>query len=124
MLVVAASALVFSAPRAGAQIAYTRFDITSVDDTTFTFAAAGVEWLKRSQEGLVVDPTHGDELIAKFRVLRVHNGTATAVVTGQTARLAGSYVALLSEPHHPFYTRPWFWIAVAVGGAIGYVVHR
>jgi len=101
-----------------------RFDITSVDDTTFAFATTGVRWVARSQEGLVVDPARGDELIATFRVTRARNGTATAVVTGQTARVTSSYVALLTQPHHPFFTRPWFWIAVVVGGAIGYVAHR
>lgn len=104
--------------------AYTRFDITAVGDTTFTFATTGARWVKRSQRGLVVDPAHGDELIAKFRVIRARTGTAMAVVTGQTARLTTSDVALLNQPRPIFLTRPWFWLGVVLGGAIGYVAHR
>jgi len=111
------------APRLSAQAAYVRFDITSVDDSTFTFATTGANWVKPSRAGFVVDPLHGDELIAKFRVTKSHKGSATAVVTGQTERLSLSDVALLTKPHPLFLTRPWFWAAFVVGGVIGYVAH-
>jgi hypothetical protein len=111
-------------PALRGQAAYARFDVTTVDDTTFTFATTGVGWVKRGQRGLVVDPAHGDELIAQFRVSKVGHARATAVVTGQTARLTTAHVALLQERRAPFFRRAWFWIGVAIGGAIGYVAHR
>jgi hypothetical protein len=123
-MAMAAAALLGGTTRLDAQGAYTRFDITAVGDTTFTFATTGFRWVKASQTGLVVDPAHGDELIAKFRVIRSRKGTATALVTGQTARLTTSYVALLTQSRPIFLTRAWFWLGVAIGGAIGYVVHR
>jgi len=107
-----------------AQSNYWRFDITTVNDTTFTFATGAVRWVNPSQVGLVVDPAHGDELIAKFRVVRTGHITATAVVTGQTARLAATDIALITEPRRPFYVRPIFWIGLVVGGAVGFVIHR
>jgi hypothetical protein len=110
--------------RAAAQTAYVRFDITAIGDTTFTFSTAGVHWVKRSQSGLVVDPTHADELIAKFVVSRSRKGSAVGLVTGQTGRINMNYVALIKEPHHAFFTRPWFWLGVAAGGIIGWGIHH
>ena len=121
--VVAVSCSLASAGRLRAQTAYVRFDIVSVEDTTFNFATTGSGWVKPSRTGIVVDPLHGDELIAKFRVTRAHKGTATGIVTGQTARLSLTDVALLTQPHPLFLTRPWFWIGVVAGGVIGYVAH-
>ncbi len=118
--VVVACALTTPA-RLRAQTAYVRFDIISIDDTTFTFATTGSSWVKASRTGIVVDPLHGDELIAKFRVSKAHKGSAMGIVTGQTARLSGSDVALLTQPHPLFLTRPWFWIGVVAGGVIGFV---
>jgi hypothetical protein len=116
-------AALLAAPRLFAQAAYVRFDIIAVDDSTFTFATTGANWVKPSRAGFVVDPLHGDELIAKFRVTKAHKGMATAVVTGQTERLSPSDVALLTKPHPFFLTRPWFWAAFVVGGVIGFVAH-
>jgi hypothetical protein len=123
-LVVVGLLVVAAPPAVRAQAAYARFDVTTVDDTTFTFATTGARWVKRGQKGLVVDPAHGDELIAQFRVSKVGHARATAVVTGQTARLTTAHVALLEERRAPFFRRAWFWIGVAIGGAIGYVAHR
>ncbi len=121
---IALTACALASPsRLRAQTAYVRFDIISIDDSTFTFATTGSSWVKSSRTGIVVDPLHGDELIAKFRVSKAHKGTATGIVTGQTARLSGTDVALLTQPHPLFLTRPWFWIGVAAGAVIGFVAH-
>ena len=108
---------------AAAQTAYARFDLTSIADTTFTFAIPRATWVVPGLRGLAVDPTRGDELIAKFRVTAVDHGTATAAITGQTGRLTTAHVALLVQPQTPFYARPWFWLGVVAGGLIGYAVH-
>jgi hypothetical protein len=108
---------------AGAQETRTRFDIDSVGDSTFTFGVGRAHWVHRGQRGLAVDAKQGDALIARFRVLRVEQGVATAVVTGQTARVQSGEVALLKQPGTPFYVEPYFWAALAAGGLIGYFAH-
>lgn len=119
----AAAAMVALASPAFAQTGYVRFDVATVTDTTFTFMTAGSSWVSAGQVGLAVDPGHGDELIARFRVARVVGKLATAVVTGQTARLTTAHVALLPQPKPPFYRQQWFWIGAVAGGIIGFVVH-
>jgi hypothetical protein len=108
---------------ARAQAGYARFDVASVSDSTFTFTTVGASWVARGQVGLAVDPSHADELIARFRVASVARDTATAIVTGQTARLTTSHVALLAQPKPPFYRQRWFWIGALAGGVIGFVAH-
>lgn len=124
-LLIAAAATICALPPAPAraQVGYTRFDVASVADTTFTFKTTGASWVTRGQVGLAVDPTHGDELIARFRVSHVDSNTATATVTGQTARITTSHVALLAQPKPPFYRQRWFWIGAVAGGVLGFVVH-
>jgi hypothetical protein len=115
--------LMAAASPVAAQEARARFDIDSVGDSTFTFAAGRARWVSRGQRGLAVDAKDGDALIARFRVLRVEHGIATAVVTGQTARVTPGEVALLKEPKTPFYVEPYFWAAVVGGAAIGFFAH-
>jgi len=107
-----------------AQVGYARFDVTNVGDTTFTIATGTSKWVKRGEKGLAVDPAHGDVLIATFRIMKVHHGAATALITGQTARLTTAHVALLRAPTAPFYAKPWFWLAAAGGFVIGFVAHH
>ena len=108
----------------GAQAAYVRFDLATVGDSTVKFSIGNAHWVKHSVVGLVVDPAHEDELIAKFRVVRVERDTAIAVITGQTARLTSSYVAVLSQPAVPIYKKVWFWGAFVAGGVLGFIIHR
>ncbi len=123
-LAMVAGLVVAGARPARAQTGYTRFDVTAVGDTTFTFLSGGARWVSPGQRGIAVDPAHNDELIAKFRVLRVRGGMATALITGQTGRLTTAHVALLRQPQPPFYLRPWFWLGALGGGVIGYVIHH
>lgn len=112
-----------AAAPARAQTSYARFDITSTQDTTFTFTLPHASWVKAGMRGLAVDPTHEDELIAQFRVAGVKRGTATALITAQTGRLTSAHVALLARPQTPFYLQPWFWGGLVAGGVIGYAAH-
>jgi hypothetical protein len=118
-----AAMLAPAATPAFAQAGYVRFDVASVADSGFTFTTSGAGWVVRGQVGLAVDPAHGDALIARFRVTDVRDGRATAVVTGQTARLTTSHVALLAQPKPPFYRQPLFWVGAVAGGIIGFVAH-
>jgi hypothetical protein len=105
------------------QTGYARFDLLSVKDSSFTFTTPRQTWVAAGQQGLAVDPAHGDELIAKFRITNVKDGTATAVVTAQTGRLTTDHVALVAQPKGPFYKSPWFWVGLVAGGVVGYAVH-
>ncbi len=108
---------------ARAQVPQVRFDIDSVGDSTFTFGIGVTHWVSPGQSGLAVDPAHSDELIAKFRVLAVKHGIATALVTGQTARLTKADVAILKSPRPAFFRQPVFWIGAVAGGIVGFVLH-
>ncbi len=106
-----------------AQSAHARFDIDSITDSTFTFLVGRAQWVARGKTGLAVDPAHGDELIAEFRVVQVEAGVATALVTGQTARVKAGNVAVMEPPGRPFYREPVFWAGALAGGIIGFVAH-
>lgn len=120
-LVSAAMALV--AP-AGAQESAVRFEISAVADSTFEFPAGRWVWVAPGLRGIAVDPRRRDALVARFRVLRVTDGVATALITGETTRLTTLHVALLEEPRARFYTRSLFWAGAAMGAVIGFVAGR
>jgi hypothetical protein len=113
-----------SAATAGAQTGSARFDIDSVGDSTVTFGVGNAKWVHAGQTGLAVEPTRHDELIARFKVLSVKSGTATAVITGQTSRVLTGQVALIRRPPPPFYAVGLFWIGTAVGAAIMLIATR
>ena len=96
-----------------------RFPITSVGDSTFSFDVANNRWVKRGLRGIAVDPQRRDALVARFEVLSVDGGTATALVTGQTTRLTPEHAALIERRPPPFYRRRSFWLGVVMGGAVG-----
>ncbi|HET7586158.1 MAG TPA: hypothetical protein VFK13_14695 [Gemmatimonadaceae bacterium] len=106
---------------AAAQSSGVRFDIHDIGDSTFAFAVGSAGWVRRGQEGIVVDPTHRDALIARFRVIDVRDGMGTALITGQTTRLIPTHVALLERPRVPFYKQRGFWAGLLIGAAAGAV---
>ena len=118
-------ALLIAAPAvAQAQVGSARFDIDSIGDSTVTFAVGNARWVHAGQTGLAVEPKRHDELIARFRIITVSNGSATALITGQTSRVSEGQVALIRRPAPPFYTSGLFWIGAAVGAAITFVATR
>lgn len=119
--VVIALALLTARPAAAQENAY-RFEITSVGDSTFTFAAGTHGWLKPGLDGIAVDPLRRDALVARFRILRVAGGTATALITGQTTRVTSTNVALVTHPTAPFFKRREFWFGTVLGAALGAVI--
>ena len=110
-----AIALVILPSAVRAQDTAVRMEIKSVGDSTFTFNATNVPWVARDQSGIVVDPRRRDVLVARFKVLSVEAGTGNALILGQTQRVSTDHVALLSEPHPPWYTRRTFWTGLAIG---------
>ncbi|MFL5577575.1 MAG: hypothetical protein ACJ79S_16590 [Gemmatimonadaceae bacterium] len=92
-----------------------RFPVTSVGDSTFTFPVGELRWVKAGERGMAVDPRRRDALVARFQVLQVDRGTATALVTGQTTRLTEDHVAILEMPPRPWYANSLFWTGALLG---------
>ena len=105
---------------AGAQERAVRFEITEAQDTTFTFSVGRYPWVAAGQTGIVVDPRRRDALVAGFRVVRVENGLATAVVTGQATTLNTTHAALLDEPRKSFWRQRQFWLGILLGLGAGF----
>jgi hypothetical protein len=120
-LVVLSLAFALTAPRAHAQERATRFEITEAQDTLFTFALGRHSWVAPGHSGIVVDPRRRDVLVARFRVLTVQEGFATAVVTGQTTTLSTSHAALIDEPRKTLWRRGAFWAGILLGLGLGFL---
>lgn len=102
-----------------AQFRGVRFEITQVGDTTFGFRRGDATWVKEGLTGIAVDPRRRDVLVARFRVIAVDTGFVTALITGQTTRVATEHVVVLSEPPRPWYKVATFWGGTVVGLVIG-----
>lgn len=109
------------APAAGAQETSVRFEITAVGDTTFLFRPGRHTWVSPNQRGIAVDPRRRDVMVARFSVVRVRDGVATAVITGQTTNISTEHVALIVQPSPHWYQRPTFWVGTVVGAIVGAV---
>lgn len=109
---------------AEAQFRGIRFEITQVGDTTFRFPRGTAGWVQAGVTGIAVDPKERDALIARFRVIRVDSGLATALVTGQTTRVATTHIVVLEEPPRPWYKAITFWGGAVLGAALGVLVGR
>ena len=96
-----------------------RFEILSVGDSTFTFAIGKRRWVAVHARGDAVDPKRRNELVARFEVMSVAGGVATALITGETTRLNTTHVALLDAPREAFYRRGSFWGGVLAGALAG-----
>jgi len=92
-----------------------RFQVAAVGDSTFTFTPGQLRWVKTGTRGMVVDPRRRDALVARFQVLGVNGGVATALVTGQTTALTQDHVAVLEVPMRPWYASSLFWAGAILG---------
>lgn len=116
---IAGALLIVPSARAHAQQRTVRFEITAVGDSTLSFSIGREGWIKRGQTGTAVDPSKRDELVARFRVLAVREGTATALVTGQTTAVSTTHVATMELPPRPWYSSKTFWSGLFLGAALG-----
>lgn len=116
--------LLFGAGKVEAQFRGIRFEITQVGDTTFRFPRGNAGWVKPGEEGIAVDPRRRDVLVARFRVARVDSGMVTAVVTGQTTRVATEHIAVMTEPQKAWYRTMTFWGGTVLGVVIGALISR
>jgi hypothetical protein len=78
--------------------------------------------VRPTSKGIVVDPRRRDALVAEFLVLRVDTGLVTAVITGQTTRVATEHIAVLSEPAKPWWRSITFWGGTVFGIVIGALI--
>ena len=99
-----------------------RFEITVVGDTTFRFPRGNAAWVREGVTGIAVDPRRRDALVARFRVVRIDSGLVTALVTGQTTRLATEHIAVLTAPPKPWYRGITFWAGTIFGVVIGALI--
>ena len=109
-------------PALRAQESAVRFEIAEAGDSTFTFQVGRHPWVRRGQLGIAVDPRRRDVLVARFRVLDVRGGVATALITGQTTNVTSDLVALLDQPRRRWYQQSAFWVGTVLGAAIGAAV--
>jgi len=112
------------ASRAVAQRGAYRFEIETATDSTITIPTDSAKWVKRGARGIAVDPTDHDAMVARFQVVRVDSGKATAIITGQTTRVTTDHVALIERPSVPWFKQGAFWIGAALGALIGVVSTR
>ena len=115
LLFAAVAALTLGAAPAAAQDLSQRFSIADVGDTTFTFAVGKTRWVKPEHRGVAVDARDGDALIARFEVLEVRRGMATAMITGQTRRVTPQHTVIMTRPPERWYSNPRFWAGAALG---------
>jgi hypothetical protein len=108
--------------RLRAQEEAVRFDIRSVGDSTFTFDVSRAPWVTRGQTGIAVDPRRRDGLVARFSVIHIDEGVATALILGQSQKLTTEHVVLLRAPRQHWYTSRRFWFGALGGLAVGFVV--
>lgn len=120
-IAVAIAGALLAAPEADAQSRAVRFELAVIGDSTIEFRTGAAKWIRPGQLGVAVDPRRRDVLIARFRVEAVREGSATAVITGQTTALTHDHVAVLDEPRRSGYRTPVFWIGIIVGGALGFI---
>jgi hypothetical protein len=95
-----------------------RFEIVAVGDTTFAFAAGSNRWLRPGATGIAVDPKRRDGLVARYRVLEVRDGLATALITGQTTRVTPDHMVLAVRPPVPLLRQRAFWLGTFAGGLV------
>ena len=117
-LVVATLLLLPAAPLA-AQREAARFFVDSVGDSTFVFRVGTARWLRGGNSGIAVDPGRRDARVARFTVLSVADGRATALITGQTTFVTTDHVALVEVPRRPFWRERRFWAGLVIGGVFG-----
>jgi hypothetical protein len=112
------------APTAAAQSGAFRFEIVNATDSTITIPTDKISWVKRGTRGIAVDPRDHDAMVARFQVVRVDSGQATALITGQTTRVTTDHVAVIERPHVPWFKQGVFWIGAALGAVIGVAASR
>jgi len=114
-----------TAPRvAHAQDNAVRFEIRSVGDSTFTFAAPQAPWVAKGQKGIAVDPRRRDGLVARFVVLGVDDGIANALILGQSQKVTTDHVVLMRPPRSHWYASKRFWFGALGGAVAGFVAGK
>ena len=99
-----------------------RFDIKSVGDSTFAFDVSRAPWVTRGLKGIAVDPRRRDGLVARFEVLRIDEGVATALILGQSQKLTTEHVVLLRAPRSHWYASKRFWFGALGGAVVGFAL--
>lgn len=96
-----------------------RFEIDSVTDSTATFRIQEARWVRPGLSSYVVDPQQRDGLVARLRIIARDSVTATALVTGQVARVKTDHFLLVVRPAHKWWQSRVFWAGAVMGATMG-----
>lgn len=77
-----------------------------------------MRWVRPGQVGTAIDPARRDALVARFRIVTVQEGAATALVTGQTTAVSTDHVATLEEPKRSWFRNKAFWSGLFLGAVM------
>ena len=92
-----------------------RFEIDSVTDSTATFRVREATWVRPGLQSYVIDPAQRDALVARLVIVSRSGASATALVTGQVARVKGEHFLLVVRPSSPWWKSRRFWAGAAAG---------
>lgn len=96
-----------------------RFEIDSVTDSTATFRVREAQWVRPGLQSYVVDPQQRDALVARLRVIARDSANATALVTGQVARVKADHFLLVVRPASRWWHSRTFWAGTLLGASVG-----
>ena len=122
LLLLALVAVAFAPLSLRAQDEAVRFDIKTVGDSTFSFDVSRAPWVVRGLKGIAVDPRRRDGLVARFEVLQIEDGVATALILGQSQKLTTDHVVLLRAPRSRWYASKRFWFGALGGAIVGFAI--
>ncbi|GAB1341223.1 hypothetical protein MASR1M101_03500 [Gemmatimonas sp.] len=96
-----------------------RFEIDSVTDSTATFRVREAQWVRPGLQSYVVDPQQRDALVARLRLIARDSANATALVTGQVARVKVDHFLLVVRPTSRWWQSRTFWAGTLLGASVG-----
>ena len=99
-----------------------RFAIVATTDSTVSFRAGEVEWLRVGMSGYAVDPAARDAFVARLVLITEQQGGFTALVTGQVRPVDSTYVVIVERPAVPAWRKRDFWWGAAWGSVAGALI--
>lgn len=98
-----------------------RFTISAATDSSVTFRAAEVRWLRFGMRGYVVDPMQRDALIARVTVQHIDSVSVIATIAGGVSPVALSHVVLFERPAIAWWRDKRFWLGAGAGAVTGII---
>lgn len=96
-----------------------RFAVAAATDTSVTFRAAEVRWLRTGMRGYVVDPGSRDALVARLTIQKLDTGVVFAAIVGGVSPVAATHVVLVEKPAVAWWRDKRFWFGTGAGLVTG-----